>query len=92
MGWKSTVSSNGALRSLSFGTLGRLPAGESSGLAGVAEEVSGVMDYTEPGETLGLEFFTKTRETRKSKFGASLEKLGSLSGQRDLRLGEQQEF
>lgn len=35
------------------------------------------MDYTEPGRDPGTDFFTKTRETRKSKFGASLEKLGS---------------
>ena len=35
------------------------------------------MDYTEPGRDPGTDFFTKTRETRKGRFGASLEKPGS---------------
>ena len=51
-------------------------------------KVSEAMDHTEPGRDAGTGFFTKTRETRKGRFGASLEKPGS----RDLRLREQQGF
>ena len=86
-----TLSSDGPLRSLSFGTLGGLLAGESNGLAGVAEKYLGRWIIESLAETLGQVFSLRLGR----QGGADLEHLwksqvAGICGSESIRGSEQE--